>query len=231
MKDFYQKFQIFSHSPLWRVYISWCYAKALTDSLMFNIKPVAKRSNFTCLLCGVSGEITGEEFIKFVLKNNSSVNIIIIDLGIEQTESVKKLVNEKFPQAKIEIKQANALNLDFIKDKTIDWIDTDGFFGFFDSRQLLDLFKEWKRILKDDGFISFREIIPAGFLSSIVDLIRAFGAKIYMGVNFHRHSLLELIQDFKKTDFCFSRHFSPIPFFNRYCLTNYTPGRCNTLDT
>ena len=178
------------------------------------------RKNTTCLLCGVSGEITANEFIKFVLKNNYDCRIIIIDLGQEQIESVKRLVKEKYPGANIFVKQANALKLEFIKDKSIDWIDTDGFFSFFNDRQLQMLFAEWKRILKNDGFITFRELISGGLFFTLANKLRAYVAKLYMGIVLNLHNTEELEQNIKQVGFKSSHSISPIPLLKRYCLIN-----------
>ncbi len=220
MKNFYKKFKIVSKFPLWPSYLKRVYEKTITDSIDLVVIPINKRKNFTCLLCGVSGEITAYEFIKFVLSNNPESKIIIIDLGEEQIQSVKKLVKEKFSDINIDVKQANALNLSFIKDKSIDWIDTDGFFSFFDEKELLSLFKEWKRIIRNDGYITFRELTSHNVISTLANKTRNIASEIYMGIELHLHSLSELEEDFKKLHFQYNRGVSPIPLLDRYCLVN-----------
>lgn len=220
MKNFYKKYQIISKFPLWPYYLRCVYKKAIQDSSDLGIISISKRKNPSILLCGVSGEITANEFITFVLKNNRDSKIIIIDLGQEQIDSVKRLVKEKFSSANIYIKQANALNLGFIKDKSIDWIDTDGFFSFFNDERLLKLFEEWKRILKDDGCITFRELISHGFISTIANQLRAYIAKAYMGIELHLHSKEKLEHSIKQVGFKSTHGMSPIPLLDRYCLIN-----------
>lgn len=220
MRDFYQKFKIVSTFPFWPNYLKWVYKKTITDSTDLGVTPLNKRKNFTCLLCGVSGEITANEFIKFVLSNNPGSKIIIIDLGEEQIQSVKKLIKEKFSDINIDVKQANALNLNFIKDKSIDWIDTDGFFSFFDEKELLSLFVEWKRIIRSDGYITFRELTSHNVISTLANKTRNITSEIYMGIKLHLHSLSELEENFKKLHFQYSRGISPIPLLDRYCLVN-----------
>lgn len=220
MKDFYKKFKLITSFPLWPLYLRWVYRKAVQDSSDLGIISIIKRKRPTILLCGVSGEITANEFIKFVLKNNSDCKIIIIDLGQEQIEGVKRLAKEKFPSANIDIKQANALNLGFIKDKSMDWIDTDGFFSFFNDEQLLKLFEEWKRILRNDGCITFRELISHGFISIIANKLRAYIAKAYMGIELHLHSKEKLEYCIKRVGFKSRHGISPIPLLDRYCLMN-----------
>lgn len=219
MKSFYKKFEIFSHLPFWRPYLRIVYFKAFADSSSFGISPLEKRENFTCLLCGVSGEITADEFIKFVLGKIPNSKIIIIDIGDEQIQSVNNLVKNMYPNENIVIRQANALDLNFIEGKTIDWIDTDGFFSFFDEAQLRGLFKEWKRILKDDGFITFRELISSGSMSSTANRLRALFSRIYIGINLNLHSQKELLKDFNEFELLYNTGRSPIPLLDCYCLS------------
>ena len=218
MKNFYKKFRLITTLPFWSSYLRTVYRQTVQDSLDLGIISITKRKNPTILLCGVSGEITANEFITFILKNNRDSNIIVIDLGQEQIDSVKRLVKEKFSNANIYIKRANALNLGFITDKSIDWIDTDGFFSFFDDKQLQELFKEWKRILRDDGFITFRELISRGFISTIANKLRAYIAKTYMGIELHLHSKEKLEHCIKQVGFTSRRGISPIPLLDRYIM-------------
>ena len=118
------------------------------------------------------------------------------------------------------VKKANALDLNFIESKTIDWIDTDGFFSFFDRAQLNKLFIEWKRILNDNGFISFRELVSSNPVSMLANKIRALVTLPYMGIKLNLHSMQELREDFQELEFKFKSGRSPFPFLNRYCLIN-----------
>lgn len=220
MKDFYKKFQIISHLPGWRVYLKKVYHLAQFDSQKFNIKPLLDRSNFTCFLCGVSGEVTADEFIKFVLKINKNAHIKIIDLGEDQINNVLKLVKSKYSDKNIEVKRVNALNLNFIKSESIDWIDTDGFLGFFSDKNLLILLKEWKRILKKDGFITFRDLVSNNFVSKIAETLRISITKIYMGITLNRHDKKQLEDILTSLGFIFTNDLSPILILHRYCLVN-----------
>jgi len=220
MKDFYKKFQIVSKFPLWPSYLRQVYKKAIVDALALGIGSLQNRASFTCLLCGVSGEITANEFIKFALKLHPKCKIMVIDLGEPQVNSVKQLVAEKFSEADIEIRRANALNLDFIQNNSIDWIDTDGFFSFFDKDQLVALFKEWKRILRKDGFITFRELTSDNVLSISANKFRDRVSRVYINTKLHLHTFEELKKDFATLQFKYARHHSPIPFLERYCLLN-----------
>ncbi len=220
MKDFYNKCRALWTLPLWPYYLRWVYKHAFLDALNFNVLANNKALNFTCLLCGVAGEITANEFISFVLKYKPHSKIIIIDIGKEQIKSVQKLVKDKYPHSDIVIKQENALNLRFIKNKSINWIDTDGFFSFFDENQLLQLLKEWKRILRNDGFITFRELTSHGFTSKFFNTIRCKIIKSYLKIIPHPHTSIELENNFQKLHYKFSRKNTPIPLFERYCLVN-----------
>lgn len=220
MKNFYKKCQILWKFPLWPHYLQWVYKKAIHDSSDLGILSLSKRKNPTILLCGVAGEITANEFITFVLKQNSVSKIIIIDIGKEQIESVRRLVKEKFSDANIIIRQADALNLEFINDKSIHWIDTDGFFSFFDKKQLVNLLKEWKRILHEDGFITFRELTSHGSISSFLNIIRNNLLKLYLRIESHMHTEIELKKDFQELRYKYSHGNSPIPLFDRFCLIN-----------
>ena len=220
MENFYSKFQVISKFPLWPNYLRRVYEKTISDADKLDVVPITNRENFRCLLCGVSGEITAKEYINFVNRKNPNGHITIVDLGKNQIESVKNFVDKNYPGHDIEVKQANALDLSFIESKSVDWIDTDGFFSYFNKNQLLDLFIEWKRILKDDGYITFRELTTEGFFSTIANRVRDRVSKVYMGVSLNLHTIDELIEDFKKTNFSYSRGKSPIPYLHRYCLVN-----------
>ena len=221
MKNFYRKFQVVSKFPLWPHYLRQVYKDAIRDATKLKAQDaILDNPNFTCLLCGVSGEITAREYVNFVLKIKPQSKMIIIDLEHDQVNSVKQLVEKEFPSANVKVRQANALNLSFISDKSIDWIDTDGFFSFFNEQNLLALFREWKRILKKDGFITFRELTSHGLISSIANKLRDLASQLYMGVKLNLHSTDELYKDFEKVKYRFSRGTSPLPLLDRYCLVN-----------
>jgi ubiquinone/menaquinone biosynthesis C-methylase UbiE len=218
MQNFYKRFKTITRLPFWRPYLKKVYKLSQEDAENLGIKPISKRKKFTTLLCGVSGEITAEEYTDFVLGINPDAKIIIIDLGNEQIKSIKRLVSLKYIYANIIIKQANALNLSFIKDNSIDWIDTDGFLSFFDAEMLFSLFSEWKRILKKDGYITFREIISVGLISWSVNYLRKAVSLFYINTNLYIHNKKELLHNFSKLKFKYSVHRSPVPLLNRYCL-------------
>jgi SAM-dependent methyltransferase len=220
MKNFYKKFQIISKFPLWPNYLRQVYSNTNKDSAHLNVPPIQQRQHPYCLLCGVSGEITAKEYLDYVLKMNPQSKIMIIDLGKEQVQSIKRLVQNSFPTSAIEVRQANALHLDFIKKNTIDWIDTDGFFSFFDEKQLEALFIEWKRILRKDGFITFRELTSHDPVSAFANRMRDKTSRLYMGIRLNLHSTNELYKDFKKVGFQYSHNRSPILLLDRYCLVN-----------
>jgi SAM-dependent methyltransferase len=216
--NFYNKFKIVSNFPLWKIYLRWVYNKTISDATKLNAPTVKQRGKPNCLLCGVSGEITAKEYIDFVLRSNKNADITIIDIGENQINSVKKIVEETFPESKILIKRADAVELSFIKDKSLDWIDTDGFFSYFDNDMLMRLFSEWRRVLKDDGYITFRELTSHNIVSKIANNTRDIFSRLYMNTKLHLHSLNQIEEIIEKAGFKFVRGISPIPFLDRYCL-------------
>ncbi len=218
LNNFYIDFQLVTHFPIWRYYLRWCYKQTIIDSQKAKLKSIHERIRPTCLLCGASGEITAEEFIKFTLKQNLNSNINIIDIGEQQVKKILEIVLKKYTDHKITVKKVNALNLSFIQNNSVDWIDTDGFLGFFNYDELIGLFKEWKRILKDDGYITFREIIRESLFTSIADSVRNFLSKNYMKIVLNKHTLKEFNGIVNQTGFTYYKEKSIIPGFQRYCL-------------
>jgi ubiquinone/menaquinone biosynthesis C-methylase UbiE len=218
MNNFYRKFKVVSHFPFWSSYLNWVYTKAFTDVQHLTNESIDKRDSFKCLLCGVSGEVTANAYLNFIINRNPKANITIIDLGHEQVKNVKELVETKYPKNNIIVKEANALDLGFIKDQSIDWIDTNGFFSFFNHQQLDNLFAEWSRILKPNGFISFRELISSNWFTKLENKIRVWLTKKYMGINLHTHTNKELKQIIDNNQFVSTQDNTPIFFLKRFCL-------------
>ena len=175
--------------------------------------------DFTTLLCGTSGEITTDEFIKSVYSVNPKAKIIIIDLGKEQIDSVIKLINRSYTSKNIIIKQADALNLDFIPTSTIDWIETDGFFCFFDEKTLPLLLFEWKRVLKNNGFVTFRDFATTTSFGRFIDWLRMKVTKTFVKFDLNRRSKKIMDKTFSDAGFKFISKRTFIPDFYRYCLS------------
>lgn len=218
MKNFYKRFSVITRLPFWRRYLRIQHDRGLVDAKTLSGRTIFSGPDFTALLCGTSGEITTDEFIKSVYSVNSTAKIIIIDLGNEQIDSVIKLIDKFYPSRNIVVKQANALNLDFIEKATIDWIETDGFLGFFDEKTLPLLLLEWKRILKDNGFITFRDFATTSLLGCFIDWLRAKISIISIGLNLNRRSKKTLDKALSDAGFRFVTKPTIIPDFYRYCL-------------
>src|ERR1051326_7574102 len=107
---YYKRFQMITHLPFFRQYLQWSYSQGIKDGEKLGKKIDITKNNFSCLLCGASGEITAEEFIKYVLGQNKKAKITIIDMGDEQVTAIQKLVKDKYTNYTIHVKQANALH-------------------------------------------------------------------------------------------------------------------------
>jgi len=202
-----------------RPYLRWAYKRGIKDVEMLSVKPNFTKNTFSCLLCGVAGEVTAEEFIKFVFSKNPKAQITIIDMGTEQIAAVKKIVDEKYKNYAIKIKQMNALDLTKkFKPNSFDWIETDGFIEYFDKKSLEELLHQWKLLLKKDGFITTRDfasIPPFGFL---VDGIRYWFIKKYLTLSGYIHTKKDLQTLFTENDFRFVHGLTPIPTYRRFAL-------------
>jgi SAM-dependent methyltransferase len=217
--NYYKNFKIVIGTPLWRLYLHWAYKKCLEDFNKLNFSPDFKERDFTALLCGVGNETTADEFIKFTLQRNKKAKIIIIDLGKEQVEAVKRLIREKYSSFDIVVKQMNALDLNtYLKSDSIDWIETDGFLEYFDKDSLNKLLKIWHKLLKPDGFITLRETGSRGWMGNIIDKSRIWIGKVWLGVRLYQYNSQQLTSLFKKTGFKYVETSTFIPTFNRYSL-------------
>lgn len=217
--SYYKNFGLILDSPLWRLYLRWRYDRSLTDFSKLQFKPNFYKKGFTCLLCGVGNEVTAEEFIKFILRRNSDPTIWMIDLGKEQIDAVRKMVNEKFSKLKINLKQIDALKLNtLLKPHSIDWIETDGLFEFFDNLSIVNLLNIWKNLLSKDGFITTTATSSCWFLQEYFDQIKIWVGKVWLGVVVYPHTRTQMRQNFKTAGFKFVEGPTPIPYFKRYSL-------------
>lgn len=217
--SYYKNFKIVIGTPLWRLYLRWAYKKCIADFNKLNFFPDFTAPNFTCLLCGVGNETTADEFIKFTTKKNKKAKIIIIDLGKEQIQAINNLIRKKYSNLNIIVKQINALELGtYFKKDSINWIETDGFLEFFDKNSLQKLLIIWHKLLKQKGFITLREPSSQGNIGRIIDLLRMWIGKIWLGVKLYLHNKKELAALFKQSGFMFHNDPTFIPTFNRYSL-------------
>ncbi len=220
--NYYHRFKIIIGTPLWRQYLRWAYRTCIKDFKRLNFTPNFKKDQFTCLLCGCGNETTADEFIKFVTKRNPRAKIIIIDLADEQVNAIRKLVNDSYCSLDIRIKQINALKLDaFIKNHSLDWIETDGFLEYFDKKALGKLLRLWNKLLKTDGFITLREPAGEGGLGRLLDRLKIWVGKIWLGVTVYSHSKLELEELLEKCGFRYVWGRTIIPTFLRFSLIKH----------
>lgn len=217
MPVYYKQFEILSHSFFWRPYLRWAYKKAFDDAKSLGLT-IDRKKDFSCLLCGVSGEITAEEFIKFVHNKSKDAKITIIDFGEEQIKAIEELVESKFKNSDIKVLRMNAMGLGKFKAGQFDWIETDGFLEYFDQEDLNKLIFEWKRLLKPKGFITTREFATKSILGSLIDLIRIWAIKNYLGGRAYIHTRKDLVYTFQNAGLKFSEGFTPFPTYTRFCL-------------
>lgn len=217
--SYYKNFGLILGNPLWRVYLRWRYKKSIEDFSKLNFSPNFKKKDFACLLCGVGNEVTAEEFIKFVIKRNSDPNIWMIDLGKEQIDAVKQMVIRKFPNLNIKVKQIDALKLEgLIKGNTIDWIETDGLFEFFDNATIRKLLSIWKRLLTKEGFITTTATSSRWALQEYFDKVKIWAGKVWLGVTVYSHTRTQMRQNFKEVGLKFVEGPTVVPYFKRYSL-------------
>lgn len=217
--SYYKRFGIVLGNPLWRQYLRWRYRKSINDFNKLNFTPNFDKQNFTCLLCGVGNEVTAEEFINFVLKRNANPNIWMIDLGQEQIAAVKKMVIEKFPKYNIYLKQIDALELiKLIKRHSVDWIETDGLFEFFDNDSIRQLLNVWKNLLTKDGFITTTATSSRWKLQEYFDRVKIWVGKTWLGVKVYPHTRTQMRHNFEASGLRFIEGPTMIPYFKRYSM-------------
>jgi SAM-dependent methyltransferase len=217
--SYYKNFGLILGNPLWRMYLRWRYKKSIEDFNKLNFTPNFKKKDFTCLLCGVGNEVTAEEFIKFVLKRNTDPDIWIIDLGKEQIDAVKQMVIIKFPNLNIKVMQIDALKLEgLIKGNTIDWIETDGLFEFFDNATIRKLLSIWKSLLTKEGFITTTATSSRWALQEYFDKVKIWVGKVWLGVTVYSHTRAQMRQNFKEVGLKFVEGPTMLPYFKRYSL-------------
>ena len=197
---YYTRFKIISYNPFWKIYLRWAYQKCIDDFQKINYKANFFKKGFTALLCGTSGEVTSTEFVSFVLSKNPKARIIILDIAPKQLERSRIVLSKKFPNAKIKYIQADAKNIP-LKDESIDYIETDGILEYFSKGDMNILFKEWSRVLKKNGFVTLRDFATNSLLGRIVDKIRLFVGKKYLGVTLYQHLLDNITNAIKNGKF------------------------------
>lgn len=219
---YYSKAKFFLGNPLWRIYLRRIYKTSIQDFAKLRFTPNFKGPNFTCLLCGVGNEATADEFIRFVLSRNKLAAIWIIDLGKEQVQAVQDMVKAKYHSQNIQVHQLNALNIgQLFKPKTIDWIETDGLFEFFDNKTLVRLLSEWSRILKPTGFATTRATSTANIFDILVDKFKIWVGDKIVKVKVYTHTRKEMHDNFTKAKLSVVEGPTFVPYFKRYSLVKY----------
>lgn len=222
--DYYRRFELITHLFFFRSLIRTGYTRGVGDLAKLGVNVDFTKPGFSCLLCGVSGEITAEEFIEFVFAKNKDARIVIIDYGKDQVEAVKKLVRGRYAGANITVKQMNALELTKnFSPQTFDWIETDGLVEYFSKPDLKKLLTEWKTTLKKDGFITTRDFASSSLFGTLVDKFRMWFIKKHLTLTGYVHTKKELDQIFAAAGFRFVSGPTPVPTFKRYALVVNKP--------
>lgn len=217
---YYHRFQLITSLFFFRAYLQWAYAQGIRDAYSLGVPVKLEKKSFSCLLCGVSGEITAKEFIQFVFSKNKYAHITIIDMGTQQVSAIKKLVQEKYADKHISVRKINALSLQkHFSPQSFDWIETDGFIEYFDKENLAKLLKQWKLILKRNGFITTRDFASTPPFGWIVDFLRYHFIKHYLTLTGYIHTKKELDRIFLEHNFTLHCGNTPLPTFRRYILT------------
>lgn len=218
--SYYRNFKIIIGNPLFHLYLKWAYMKGVDDLKYFGITPPFWKKGFTCLLCGAGNESTADLFIKFVISKNPKAIIYIIDIAQEQITAVRKLVEMRYSRFNINIIQTDALDLNkYIKRKSIDWIETDFILAFFNKNDLGKLFKVWKYLLAKNGYITFRDSATSNGFDRLLDRVKIYIGKIWLGVSAYSHSVDELTRVFHQVGFKYKYNNILIPYLKRFCLT------------
>ncbi len=207
--SYYKNYWVFMNNPIAGSYLRWAYRTGLRNLSYIDYYPNFKKENFSCLLCGVGNERTAREYINFVLNRNFRANIYIIDINEDHLLSIRKLAQKEFPSSKITILRINALDLvDIIDENSIDWIETDCFFEFFDNESMKKLLTVWHKILKSDGFITTRDYISDDKNSFLINHIRKIIMEKWLNVKIFNHTRYDyelLLNNYFKSAICSTR--------------------------
>lgn len=92
------------------------------------------------------------------------------------------------------------------------------FFEYFNKKSLEKLLILWRNLLKKNGFITTRACASYGITGKIIDLLRVYTEKVWLGVKLYIHSRQELRNLIGKCGFKHVEGFTPIPTPKRYSL-------------
>lgn len=218
MMSYYLRFKIVIGNPVFRAYLSWAYNLGISDLKQLNFVP-SFGNDFTALLCGVGNEGTADTFITYVKKLNPKAKIVIIDIGVEQIAAVKSLVNKKYKNLNVTVFQADALNLDkLIPKHSVNWIETDWIFAYFDHDRLRQLLAVWHHILADDGFITIRCGVDRHWFDWLVTKIVIWIGRIWLGVTLYSHDKQGVDRLIVASGFTATSHPMILPTAYRYAI-------------
>lgn len=170
------------------------------------------------MLCGTSGARTATNFVQFVLSKNPHAKIIILDISETPIEQSKNALTLKFPEANIHYIRSDAKNSN-LPARSVDYIESDAFFEFFNASDLTLLLKEWERLLKKGGFATTRAFARRYIIEKPADLFRKFVAIRYLDVQIHIHRRSDIINAIKNTDLQYVQKGDAfIPTFKRFAF-------------
>jgi len=222
-KSYYQRMRFFTANPFWKMYLSWAYQQCTDDLQRISYRPNFLSDNFTALLCGTSGEITSLQFARFVFEKNPKARIIVLDFAQEQLKKSEDILSMKYPDKNINYVLSDAKRTPF-EDKSIDYIETDGFLEYFYANDLCALLQEWNRILRPSGFITTREFASNSWIGRFIDKLRLFAAKYYLGVTVYAHKENELTRNIQNAGFRFVKGGNTfIPTLKRFSMIKIAP--------
>lgn len=129
------------------------------------------------------------------------------------------MVRKKYSHSNIKLKQIDALRLNsFIKSHSIDWIETDGLFEFFDNNSIRKLLKVWNKLLSKDGFITTTATSSRWKLQEYFDQIKIWIGKKWLGIKVYPHTRKEMRQNFEAEGLKYVEGVTMIPYFKRYSM-------------
>jgi ubiquinone/menaquinone biosynthesis C-methylase UbiE len=122
------------------------------------------------------------------LNKNSKAHIIILDLGHLQIRQSKKVLSEKFPNAKISYVWADARNMPFTAN-SVDYIETDVLLNFMNTKEMAKVLKTWEHCLAEDGFITTRILASNNIFRRMYDPFLFTLGALVVGAKYKTHTL------------------------------------------
>ena len=222
---YYKRFRIFTHSVIWKIYISNSLTNSLYDLDALGRSSIFEKPGFTAMQCGTSGFKTSKCFFDFLLKRNSDCRIIVLDKSNYPLNEIKRNVHRKYSGIKFSFIQCDALSIP-IADASVDYIETDSFFQFFSLTALNQMLSEWHRVLKPDGFITTRCFCRNNQFGKIFDFFRKQLGK-YLNVQFIIHDYPSIIASLNLAGFNFKSNCYALPTLRRFTLIKQSTKESN----